>query len=221
MDREAIYQRLQEFLTPRRQELIEEKLKHRTNFLTIAIDDVKKEHNSGALIRTAESFGIQKVSIVDPEFLKKSARNISIGAQKWIDLQVFEEWKSCLLDLRKEGYDIVSTTADTSGISLQEFQPQKPCAILFGNEIEGLPEEVIESSDHKLHIPTNGFSESLNVSVSAGIILFDLKEKMKKTLDISSVELTDEEKWKRRILWAVRSIPNGEAILKSVTENQS
>ncbi len=224
LDQEFLYRKLSEYLTPKRKALIKEKLDSRTRFLTLAIDDIQKEHNSGALIRTAESFGVQQVSIVDPEFRKKSARNISIGSHKWVDFEVFDSWLGeggCLNNLKKQGYDVVATSSSGQGVSLDEFEPKRPTALLFGNEIDGLPEEVIRSADREIYISTHGFSESLNVSVAAGIILFELSKRIRNNTLAQEWGLSASEKNEKRVQWATKSIPNGEQILERIIEDHS
>ncbi len=220
---DEIFDKLWDYLTPKRKELLCRILENRTEYFTIAIDDVKKEHNSGALIRTCESFGIHEVSIVDPEFRRRSVRNTSKGSAKWVEQRIFDSWHGedgCIRDLRRRGYQIVATAPTDRGVFLEDFRPKAPTAFLFGNEAEGLDAKIIEAADEVLSIRTEGFSESLNVSVSAGILLYSVMKRIKPSLP-SGFFLSPEKKQRTLLDWTVKSIPRGESIMKKLTQEAS
>ena len=219
---ERAFNRLWECLTQRRRELIEKVLSSRTDHFTVAVDDVKKEHNSGALIRTCENLGINNIHIVDPEFRSTSAKNISIGSEKWVNQYLYDSWlgeNGCIQKLKSLGYQIVATSPQSNGIDLESFDPKSKSAILFGNEADGLPPEVVNSADKVIFISTPGFSESLNVSVSAGIILYELIKMVNMDED-GFPELSQKESIKNKLTWTIKSIPNGEKIYKRLLKEE-
>ncbi len=217
-EKEKLFLRLCEFITERRQNLIEEVLAQRTRSLVLAVDDMAKEHNSGALLRTCDAFGLQDLYVVDQDFQKRSARNISKGSTKWVDCKHYGSWlgnDGCLEKLKGRGYRIVASSPEQNSKSISDFLPKGKTAILFGNEQLGLEEKVIQKADEVIHIPMKGFSESMNVSVSAGIIIHELIQKMKAENQIEPLEESD--KLNLRIQWAQSSIPRGQEMANEIS----
>lgn len=203
---------LEGYLTENRKNRFNEVLSNRTNFLTVAIEDVYQLHNTSAVVRSCDSFGIQSVHIVEERYEQRLDKNISMGAQKWVDVKQFPNTRECILSLRQAGYKIVATTPHDNSRPLDSFHLKEKTALFFGTEWNGLTHEVLENADEFLHIPMVGFSESLNVSVSAGIILQDLMSKLKAS--VLPWELTEQEKLEKRMEWTKKSIKNVEQIIR-------
>lgn len=177
MTEEEILQHLQELLTPRRRQLFEQVLTNRTNFFTVATQDVYQLHNTSAVIRSCDVFGIQNIHVIEERMPKRIDKEIAMGAQKWVDVQRYSATKDCLHTLRKKGYRIVATSPHEDAVMLDDFDISTPAAFFFGTEREGLSQEILEEADSTLKIPMVGFTESLNISVSAAIILQSVTEK--------------------------------------------
>jgi tRNA (guanosine-2'-O-)-methyltransferase len=195
---------LEGFLTDNRKERFSEVLKNRTNHLTVVVEDVFQFHNTSAVMRSCEVFGIQELNIVEQRFGKNIDKEIAMGAQKWVDINKFETIGNCIDDLRAKGYQIIATTPHNDSCLLHEFDITKKSALFFGTEKEGLSEEVMQNADGYLKIPMVGFTESLNISVSAAIIIQDLTNRLRQ----SNVnwQLSDEEILEKRLLWAKNTI---------------
>ena len=101
---------LEEFITLERKERFLKILKERTKFITVAIEDVFQMHNTSAVIRSCEVFGIQTAHVIEDRFGKRLDKNIAMGAQQWVDVERYEDTKSCVSHLRGEGYQIIATT---------------------------------------------------------------------------------------------------------------
>ncbi len=186
---------LEGFLISERKQRFLEVLSLRTRFLTVAIEDVYQLHNTSAVIRSCDAFGIQDVHVVEDCFGKRLDKNIAMGAEQWVDVHRYSNTSECMNALSEEGYSIIATTPYEESSFLEEFEISSKTALFFGTEREGLSEEVLQRADGFLKIPMIGFSESLNISVSAAIILQRLSLKLRESsLDwqLTSIEMLDK-----------------------------
>jgi len=195
---------LEDFLTENRKERFLEVLQNRTNHFTIAMEDVYQLHNTSAVMRSCEVFGIQELNVVEQKFGKRIDTEIAMGAQKWVDINRFDSMQNCIDSVRAKGYQIIATTPHNDSCMLHEFDITKPSAIFFGTEKQGLSQEVIEQADGFLKIPMVGFTESLNISVSAAIIIQDITSRLRQS-DINW-KLNYEEILEKRLTWTKNSI---------------
>ncbi|WP_411032002.1 TrmH family RNA methyltransferase [Spongiimicrobium sp. 3-5] len=202
---------LEGFVSEERKKRFLEVLEQRTNFITVGIEDVFQMHNTSAVIRSCEVFGVQRAHVIENKFKKRLDKNIAMGAQKWVDIEQHQTASSCISTLRAEGYKIVATTPHTEHCLLDDFKLTDKTALFFGTEQEGLSKEVLEQADEQIKIPMVGFTESLNISVSAAIILNTLTVQLRKSnLDW---RLTEEEMLEKRMDWAQKSIKSIDAIM--------
>lgn len=201
---------LESFLTESRQELFKKVLSQRTNHFTVATQDVYQLHNTSAVIRSCDVFGVQNVHVVEEVNLKKIDREIAMGAQKWVDINRYTSTEDCIDTLRNEGYRIIATSPH-KGTMLQDFDISRPAALFFGRETEGLSEGVLEEADEFLQIPMVGFTESLNISVSAAIILQDVTARLRRS-EINW-QLSEEEQIFKRLDWAKKNLKNSAEII--------
>ena len=195
---------LEGFLTENRKERFQKVLENRTNHFTIAVEDVFQFHNTSAVMRSCEVFGIQEINIVEQRFGKDIDKEIAMGAQKWVDINRFENINNCIQNLKTKGYQIIATTPHDDSCLLHEFDISKKSALFFGTEKEGLSEEVMKQADGFLKIPMVGFTESLNISVSAAIIIQDITSRLR--LSTIGWQLTENELLEKRLIWAKNSI---------------
>jgi len=203
---------LEGYLTEERKQRFLEVLQHRTKHITIAIEDVYQMHNTSAIIRSCDVFGVQEVHVVEDRFAKRWDKNIAMGAEKWVDVHRYHNTKDCIANLKQQGYQIIATTPHNDSTLLPEFYPEQKSAIFFGTEKEGLSADVMHQADGYLKIPMVGFSESLNVSVAAAIIIQDLAHKVRtSTVDW---QLKETEILEKRMDWTQKSIQHVEGIIK-------
>ncbi|WP_420400038.1 TrmH family RNA methyltransferase [Flagellimonas sp.] len=202
---------LETYLTEDRKQRFLEVLKHRTKYLTVAIEDVFQLHNTSAVIRSCDAFGIQEVHVVEDRFGQRLDKNIAMGAEQWVDVYRYQTTSDCISELKGQGYRVIATTPHHGSSFLHDFELNHKTALFFGTEKEGLSEEVMQKADGFLKIPMVGFSESLNISVSAAIIIQELTQQLRNsTLDwqLSDIEILD-----KRLDWAKKSIKNVEGII--------
>lgn len=195
---------LETFITEARRDRFLEILRNRTKHFTIAVEDVFQLHNTSAVMRTCEVFGIQELHVVEEKYGKTIDKEIAMGAQKWVDITRYTNTLQCVNTLREQGYKIIATSPHEGSCFLDDFDITQRSAIFFGTEKTGLSEEVLSQADGFIKIPMLGFTESLNISSSAAIIIQNLSSRLRKS-DINW-QLTDEEMLEKRIDWARKSI---------------
>jgi tRNA (guanosine-2'-O-)-methyltransferase len=195
---------LEGFLTENRKSKFEEILSKRTQHFTVAIEDIFQLHNTSAVMRSCEVFGVQELHVVQEKYGKTIDSEIAMGAQKWVDVHRYDSNAACLSVLKKKGYQIIATSPHTNSCTLENFDISKKSAFFFGTERDGLSAEVLEQADGFLTIPMVGFTESLNISVAAAIILQQLTEKLRN----SAVDwkLSEDEIFLKRIDWCKNTI---------------
>lgn len=209
---------LEEFITPNRKEGFLKVLKNRTKHFTVAIEDVYQLHNTSAVMRSCEVFGIQELHVVEQKYGKKIDKEIAMGAEKWVDIHRFNNNQDCIADLKSRGYQIIATTPHENDCFLEDFDVTKPSALFFGTERLGLSDEVLQQADGFLKIPMFGFTESLNISVSAAIILQQLSSRLRhSTVDW---QLSEAELLEKRIDWTRKSIKDIDYITKKYLETK-
>ncbi|PKD16993.1 rRNA methyltransferase [Salegentibacter salinarum] len=218
MQETSLIDHLETFLTPRRIALFDKVIAARTNHFTVATQDVYQLHNTSAVIRSCEIFGIQNVHVIEERKPKRIDREIAMGAQKWVDVNRYSTSKECIKELRAKGYQIVATTPYGESTALKDFDIEKPSAFFFGTEKDGLSDEILNEADCRLNIPMFGFTESLNISVSAAIILQSITSRLKSS-EINW-QLSEEDKIKLKYEWLKKCIKNSDSIIAQFkTEN--
>ncbi len=200
---------LEQFVTDKRKELFKKVLDERTRHFTVAIEDIYQPHNASAVVRSCEIFGIQDVHVIENKYKFYASNQVAKGAQKWLDFSLYKEKNTnntleCIADLRGKGYQIIATTPHNDSCELPDFDISQKAAFFFGVEKEGLSKDVMENADGFLKIPMVGFTESLNISVAAAIILQNMNEKLKN----SSInwQLNTLEKDELYLEWLQKSI---------------
>jgi tRNA (guanosine-2'-O-)-methyltransferase len=209
---------LEGFITENRKEGFLRVLQNRTKHFTIAMEDVYQLHNTSAVMRSCEVFGIQELNVIEQKFGKRIDTEIAMGAQKWVDVFRYNSVQSCMDEMRAKGYQIIATTPHDESCFLHEFDITKPAALFFGTERDGLSQEVLDQADGFLKIPMVGYTESLNISVSAAIIIQDITNRLRQSA--INWHLTEEEIWEKRLDWTRKSIKDIEFIERKYLENQ-
>ena len=207
---------LEHFITEERKERFLQVISARTNHFTVAMEDVFQMHNTSAVVRTCEVFGVQQAHSIEGRFGKRLDAKIAMGAQKWVDVFRYNDTQSCIDALRAQGYQIVATTPHKDAYFLNDFDISKKSAFFFGTEKEGLSQQVLSQADTYLKISMVGFTESLNISVAVAIVLQQLTDKLRRSQ--VAWQLTDEERLSTLINWTKKSIRNVRDVLKRYEE---
>lgn len=145
--------------------------------LVLVLDNVRSMHNVGSVFRTGDAFLIEKLVLcgITGSPPHREIQKTALGATESVAWEHTENTLTALQKLRKEGYKLIALEQTTSSVSLQDFQPTagERYALIFGNEVYGVQQEVIEFVDACVEIPQFGTKHSFNISVSVGIILWD------------------------------------------------
>lgn len=166
---------------------IEEFKAHSKLPVTIVLDNVRSQHNIGSVFRTADSFIMERVILCGICATPPTAEihKSALGAEFSVDWEYFAETIDAVKKLKKEGYTIISIEQAENSISLEEAakkiygdlsgsrKEEKKTALIFGNEVKGVSQSVVDSSDYVIEIPQFGTKHSLNISVSAGMVMWE------------------------------------------------
>ncbi|GLB52255.1 tRNA (guanosine(18)-2'-O)-methyltransferase [Neptunitalea chrysea] len=212
MDKAHLLNYLIDFITTERYQKFQEILANRTKHFTVAVEDIYQMHNTSAVIRSCDVFGIQEAYLVEEKFGKPLDENIAMGAQKWVDSYRYQNSNACIESLKNKGYKIIATTPHDDSCLLEAFDVAQKSAFFFGTERHGLSDTVMEQADGYLKIPMVGFTESLNISVSVAIILQSITQRLRAS-DVAW-QLLPEELLDKQIDWAQKSIRSIEDVMQ-------
>lgn len=150
------------------------------NDFVIILPNIRSCHNVGAIFRTADAFRVGKLFLVGytAHPPKPQIDKVSLGAETWIPWDKREELLPLITELKEEGYSIVALEEVEESMSLGEYQPKGPVALVLGNEVDGVSEDVLAQCDAIVHIPMLGKKRSLNVSVAAGVAMHAIRQKL-------------------------------------------
>ena len=210
---EKLLEYFEGFLTDKRKTLFKTILEQRTRHFAVVLEDIFQPHNASAVVRSCDIFGVQDVYAIENTYVNKVSRHVAKGSQKWLNFHRFKKdgnnTKDCLDALKAKGYQIIGTTPHTETI-LPDFDITKKAAFVFGEESEGISDYVKEHADGFLKIPMVGFTESLNISVAAAIVLQDVTSKLRNS-DLDW-KLSEEEKNELYFNWVKKTIKNVDKI---------
>jgi tRNA G18 (ribose-2'-O)-methylase SpoU len=153
--------------------------------LVVVLDNVRSCHNIGSVFRTSDALLIEKIylcgiSSTPPD---KEIRKTALGAENTVDWEYHASTLELIFSLKVRGYTVIAVEQVENSISLLDFFPSEnsKLALVFGNEVRGVQQEVVSHCDLALEIPQYGTKHSFNISVSAGIVLWDLFNKVRGT----------------------------------------
>lgn len=206
-----------EIISESKQEMYDRIAAERTRHLVVVMENIRKDHNASAVMRTCDCFGIQDLHTIEKDVEYVVQREIAKGASTWIDLHSHSTGQNpgleCIDSLKKQGYQIVCTSPHTEQ-TLEDINIAQPTALVFGTEIHGISEDILEIADQSIRLPMYGFTESFNVSVSAALSLHTLRNR----LENSEIDwkLSHEEQIRLKIQWCTKIIRDGEAVEREI-----
>jgi tRNA (guanosine-2'-O-)-methyltransferase len=223
--KEKLILHLSKFATERRLKLFDRLLEYRTRYLTIVLEDVFQPHNASAVLRSCECFGIQDVHIIENHNIYRISPDVTLGSQKWLTLhrynQTSDNTATAIHHLKNRGYRIVATTPHRNNCTLENFDLRKgKTALLFGTELKGLSAVAMNMADEFVRIPLVGFTESLNISVTAALFIHHLGMKLRNDTTIDW-QLSAEEKQEIKLDWLKHSVRKSDLIEKAFTKEQN
>ena len=151
--------------------------------IKVLLDNIRSAHNVGSIFRSCDAFLIDEIILcgITAKPPNKEIRKTALGSTDSVKWSYFENIKDAILKLKQEKYQIISVEQADKSIELKNFkiQSKKKYAIIFGNEINGVNQKVIDMSDDVVEIPQSGTKHSFNVSVCVGIVIWDFFNKIK------------------------------------------
>lgn len=214
--RERLINHLSGYISPQRFRKMQQVLTMRTRHLCVVMEDIYQPHNASAVLRSCDCFGIQDVHIIENRNSYKVNPDVALGASQWLSLIKYNEKEhntsECLNTLKSAGYRLVATSPHEDDCLLEELPVGQKTALLFGTELKGLSEEALGMADAFMKIPMTGFTESLNISVSAAICLYHLAPKLRN--DNIPWQLSREEQSHILLDWIKSSLKNPDAMIQ-------
>lgn len=218
-DLENTYQYLQQFLTEKRLSKIEHFAPESSDFILPVIEDIYQFRNAAAIVRSVEACGFHKVVALQEEYSFEPNLRVTKGADTWVEVEKLPRNMESFQQIKDRGYKMVAVSLENNAKMLPDYKITEPMALVFGTEMEGVSQEILDFADETLAIPMYGFTRSFNVSVAASICMYELKQKLIK----SGVDykLDEEKLLKMKIRWAVNSIRSGEQIFQKYMKDNN
>ena len=209
---EATFEYLKQFLTEERLQKIEHFSKESSDFVLPVMEDVYQFRNAAAIVRSVEACGFHHVIALEEENVFNPNLKVTKGAETWVQVEKMPNNLDSLKEIKSRGYRILAVSPEKNATMLPDYEVKEPIALVFGTELEGVSDEILDFADETLAIPMFGFTKSFNVSVAAAICIYELKQKLMK----SGIEyqLSDQKLLELKIRWAKNSIKSSEQILE-------
>jgi len=213
------FEYLKQFLTEERLSKIEHFSQESSDFILPVMDDVYQFRNAAAIIRSVEASAFHKVIAMEEENVFDPNLTVTKGAETWVEVEKMPKNLASLQNIKDRGYKILAVSLEKNAVMLPDYQITEPIALVFGTEMEGVSQEVIDFADETLAIPMYGLTRSYNVSVAAGICMYELKQKLIKSgIDY---KLSEEKLMRMKMRWAVNSIKSGKQILQKYLKDHN
>ena len=212
MKNRETFEYLKQFLTDERLRKIEHFAAESSDFVLPVMEDVYQFRNAAAIVRSVEACGFHKIVAMESDNVFNPNLRVTKGAENWVEVEKLPHHLDSLKEIKNRGYKILAVSPENNATMLPDYQMNEPIALVFGTELEGVTDEILDFADETLAIPMYGFTKSFNVSVAAAICVYELKQKLiKSNIDY---KLSEEKLWKMKVRWAVNSIRSGEEILE-------
>lgn len=184
----------------------------RTRFLSLALEDIYQPHNASAVLRSADAFGVQDLHVVESRNKFDLSRHVARGANIWLDLHKYQNSEIALAALKAKGHRIVATSPAQGSSTPDTIGLHAPLTVFIGTEKYGLSKTVMEAADEFLHVPMRGFTESLNLSVCAALIM----QRIVSRLDAERPDhtLSADERDLLLLQWLVNDVPYADVFMK-------
>lgn len=168
--------------TSERIERVRRVLAHRQADVRVVLENVTNAHNASAVMRTCDAAGVPALDLISPNpELVRPNKSISTRADKWLEIAVHATPAACLEPLKKAGYEILATHLRKDSVLYTDIDFAKPIALVFGSESEGISDQALAYADKVVRIPMLGMVQSLNLSVSVAVMLYEaLRQRMLK-----------------------------------------
>jgi tRNA (guanosine-2'-O-)-methyltransferase len=205
LDVRAISEILEVFVTPERKARLRAVFDARLDSVAVLMDAPHDPHNGAAVLRSCDAFGVHRLHVVERMEKFLSAKSVSRGSERWIDVRTYSSTEAAIEALRASGHELVATQA-TGELMPADLREIPRVALVLGNERDGIHDALLRACRLSVRIPMRGFVESLNVSVTAAILLQHLTDGRPGDLDA-----TEREKLYARAL--LLTVPHAAEVL--------
>ncbi len=214
---QALISHLKDFASEQRFATFQKVLANRTRYVSVVLEDIYQPQNASAVLRSADGFGFQDVHIIENNHEYRINPDVEKGASAWLSMHRYDEegnnTQKCIDRLKSEGYRIVATTPHTNDVCLEDFDLSKgKSAIILGTEVSGVSDLVKEQADEFMKIPMYGFTESFNISVSAAVIMNQLRLSLNRSEITWQLSQTEQEAI--MLDWLSKSIKSSQTIIE-------
>jgi tRNA (guanosine-2'-O-)-methyltransferase len=182
-------------MTPERRQKLVSVLNKRQNDITVVMENVFDPHNISAVMRTCDAVGVQDIYVLNTKIPphKKWGAKSSSSADKWLTIHQYDNADECFSSLRKHYSTILTTHLSSDAVSLHAIDFTKSIALVFGNEHDGVSEEIRKLADGNFVIPQMGIIRSLNISVACAVTLYEAFRQKNVAGHYAGQKLADEQ----------------------------
>jgi tRNA (guanosine-2'-O-)-methyltransferase len=207
VDQEAIIRVLEEFVTAERRARMLSVFNARLDSVTVLMDAPHDPHNGAAVLRSCDAFGLHRLHVVERVERFLSARTVSRGSERWVDVRSYERSQDAIKALEATGHELMATHPEGELVPA-DLRGIPKMALVLGNERDGIHEELVRACRRSVRIPMRGFAESLNVSVTAAILLHN-------ATDGRPGDLTELERTKLYARGLILTVPRAVEVLEA------
>ena len=197
-------------LTPRRRGRVLDVVLKRLSSVTVVLENLSDVHNASAVLRTSEGLGLDAIHVVEQPNKWEKNNAIAKGSQRWIEVVKHQGLARCLGDLSSRGFQLFAADVGEGCVPVHEIDVDKPVALVFGSERDGLSRRALALTDSRFTVPMFGFVESFNVSVSAALALYDVSSRRRASLGTAEGDLDDAALKDRADLYLRRALKSPE-----------
>lgn len=202
-------------LSDRRRERVNEVLGQRLASLVVVVEAVRRRHNTSAILRSAEAFGVHEVHLVTGDF--RPSKGAARGAERWLELHRHATTTEALTALKARGFSIWLADPAPGYSDPMNVPVDRPLAVLFGSELNGVSDEARGLADGVLAVPMRGLTESLNVSAAAAVVIYALAERRRAV--VGQTDLEPERRDAFYQAWLSREVEAEEGLRVAVGED--
>lgn len=202
---------LRQSLKPARLARIESVLASRTASVEVLVENLRDPHNGAAVLRTAEGLGIQTVHAVEAYDPFRYGSGVTKNADQWLSVRRYGHVADAVEAVRSRGMTLVATCLDDDAVPIEEvdFPAMGKVCVMLGNEERGLSQALRDAADVKVFVPMVGFSQSFNISVTAGMLLFHLR-----SVGMIKGDLADADRALLYERWVVRATKRATSLIR-------
>lgn len=183
-------------------------LEERVSSLTVVLDQPHDPHNGSAVLRSCDAFGVQRIHVVTSHESFAASKMVAKGSQRWVDVLEHQSPESVIRCLKSDGFQILVTHPEGRLVPGQ-LKDLSRVALVLGNERDGVSRELTEAADDTVRIPMRGFVESLNMSVTAALLI-------QRAAEGRAGDLNPDQKLNLYARWLRNTVPRSEEVLRAL-----